>query len=348
MPPAISIVIPLYNKRDYIERCLRSVRAQTFEDYQIVIVNDGSTDGCERLVEPFLREGDLLIHQENGGHAAARNRALAAAEADLIASLDADDEWLPGHLADIHELSQRFPEAGLFGTGIRICRSCFFLDHYLSGGEPRIANYFRVSVSGAACNSSSVAFRREVFDQLGGFLLNELVGADLEYWARIALHWPMALHPAVSSVIHRSASTANTRSATVNRCGPELAYGMLEQALKDGLVPTEVEPDVRAYVAAGRIGRAKFLIRKGLVRSAADLLNHEGTLNAAVRGPAGVLRAYAKLARHLPDGSRPAVLLGEALLYCMTAPKGIVLLGVSRREGDLIFRGGFAGPPKQP
>lgn len=348
MPPAISIVIPLYNKRDYIERCLRSVRAQTFTDYQIVVVNDGSTDGCEKLVEPFLRKGDPLIHQENGGHPAARNRALAAAEGDLIASLDADDEWLPGHLADIHELSQRFPEAGLFGTGIRTYRSCFVQDRYLAGGEARIVSYFRISVTAAACNSSSAAFRREIFEQLGGFLLNELVGADLEYWARIALHWPMALHPTVSSVVHGHASTGKARSATVNRCGPELAYGMLEQALKDGLVPTELETDVRAYVAAGRIRRAQFLIGKGLVRAAADVLNHESTLNAAVRGSLGPLRAYAKLARRLPDGSRAAVFLGRALLCCMTGPKALGVLGIPRKQGDIIFRRGFAGRLKQP
>ncbi len=344
MPPAISVVIPLYNKFDYIERCLKSVRAQTFTDYQLIVVNDGSTDGGEKLVEAFLQDGDELIHKERGDYPAVRNWGFSAAEGAVIASLDADDEWLPHHLAGIHELSEAFPEAALFGTGIRTYRSRFFQDRYVSGGAPRLVNYFRVGVTAGPCNCSSAAFRTEVFHQLGGFRINEPVGADLEFWARVALRRPMALHPQVSSVVHRAASTSKVRSAGLARCGPEVALGMLETALEEGAVPTELEADVRAYVAACRVRRVKFLLGSGLVKSAAETLRHNNTLDPAVRGSIGPLRAMTTIASAFPDASRPAAVVGRALLAATQSPLrlGYALMGKPRRDGELIFREGFA------
>ena len=94
----ISVVIPLYNKERYIERAVYSVLSQTFQQFEIVIVNDGSTDGSvsviERMNNPLIR----LIHQKNGGVSAARNRGIEEARFEYIAFLDADDEWKENHL----------------------------------------------------------------------------------------------------------------------------------------------------------------------------------------------------------------------------------------------------------
>ena len=93
----ISVVIPLYNKERYIERAVYSVLSQTFQLFEIVIVNDGSTDGSvsviERMNNPLIR----LIHQKNGGVSAARNRGIEEARFEYIAFLDADDEWKENH-----------------------------------------------------------------------------------------------------------------------------------------------------------------------------------------------------------------------------------------------------------
>ena len=340
MLPAISVVIPLYNKRDYIERCLRSVRAQTFEDYQIVVVNDGSTDGCERLAEPFLQEGDLLINQENRGHAAARNCGLGAATAGILASLDADDEWLPEHLTYIHELSKRFPEAGLLSTGVRMRMGRLARDTLLASAEPRLVNYFRISIGAYALNSSSLAIRKEVFERLGGFLLDEPVGADREYWARIALHWPVALYPEVASVYYKDASgTAILRKGFKGRSGLHLIYGTLEKALQDGRVPAEIEADVRAYAAAVRIEHAWSLIRRGRVKQAADVISHESMLSPEGRRSARLLKAYVTLTRRIPEGSRTSILLGTALCSFTVSPGRLfcMALGMPRRQGELTI-----------
>jgi hypothetical protein len=352
LPPTISIVIPLYNKRDYVERCLRSVRGQTFTDYQLVIVNDGSTDGCEKLVEPFLQDGDMLINQENGGHAAARNRGLAAAEGALIASLDADDEWLPDHLACLHDLWQRFPEAGLLSTGVRMRAGRLAQDTVLMGSEPRIINYFKVSTGSPpyVLNSSSIAIRKEVFEQLGGFLLNEPVGADREYWARIAVHWPVALFPRVTSIYYMDASgTAILRKGTKGISGHHLVYGGLEQAMEEGVVKPELVGDVLAYVAGDRKAHAMSLVPKGRFRQAREVLNHvsvaRGTNNSwGLR----FIKTYAKMAAKLPEESSASVRLGRLLLYLIEGPPRLLRrLGIPQKRDEIVIRERMVPPTEK-
>jgi glycosyltransferase involved in cell wall biosynthesis len=93
----VSILLPIYNRADTLPRCLASIRAQTFDDWELIAVDDGSTDGSAELIagDPRFR---LLHHEVNRGAAAARNTALAAAKGEFIALIDSDDEWLPQKL----------------------------------------------------------------------------------------------------------------------------------------------------------------------------------------------------------------------------------------------------------
>ena len=110
----ISVVIPLYNKEKQIAHTLQSVLNQTFQDFEIVIVDDGSTDGSVAEVEKFSDSRIRLIHQKNAGVSAARNRGIEAAKGDLIAFLDADDVWMPEYLATQYHLSQKYPDCNVF------------------------------------------------------------------------------------------------------------------------------------------------------------------------------------------------------------------------------------------
>jgi glycosyltransferase involved in cell wall biosynthesis len=94
----LSIVVPLFNKSRYIRRALDSIANQTFGDFEVIIVNDGSTDGGENIAASYPDTRFRLINQENEGPGAARNAGIAEAAGELIAFLDADDEWLPHHL----------------------------------------------------------------------------------------------------------------------------------------------------------------------------------------------------------------------------------------------------------
>ena len=248
--PLISVIIPLYNKSAHIGRCLGSVRSQTFTDYEIIIVDDGSTDDGAEIASAYLRDGDRLIQQENEGAAAARNRGIAAMRGKLAAFLDADDEWLPLHLACLVDMERRFPEAGLFSTGIALHGlGGFAICCGIDSPEPQlIPDYFDVCLNEPnPVNSSSCAIRREVFEAIGGQALGALRGEDLEFFARISLHWPLALHPAINAVIHL---IAENRSEKVNKRvkGFPVTVDTLTEHLREGDVPRELVGSVRQYL----------------------------------------------------------------------------------------------------
>jgi glycosyltransferase involved in cell wall biosynthesis len=95
---SVSVVLPLYNKAAFLRRTLDSIAVQTFSDFEVIIVNDGSIDGGEALAEAYPDSRFRTLHQANAGPGAARNRGLAEAKGSFIAFLDADDEWLPEYL----------------------------------------------------------------------------------------------------------------------------------------------------------------------------------------------------------------------------------------------------------
>ena len=120
--PQVSIIIPLYNKAPYIEKALESVCAQSFTDWECIIMDDGSTDDSATIAaqwisqqEETIRKRFRLLHQANAGVAAARNNAVEASTGDKIAFLDADDWWDPAFLQEMLIFSNQYPDAGIWG-----------------------------------------------------------------------------------------------------------------------------------------------------------------------------------------------------------------------------------------
>ena len=115
--PFFSIVIPLYNKKNFIQNTIKSVLNQTFTDFELIIVNDCSTDNSRKEVSKIISEQIKIIeHLENKGLSASRNTGIKNATGNFIAFLDADDEWKPDFLATIKSLISTFFEAQLFAT----------------------------------------------------------------------------------------------------------------------------------------------------------------------------------------------------------------------------------------
>lgn len=111
----ISVVIPLYNKAHTIGRTLGTVMRQTFQDFEVVIVNDGSTDDGTNVIRKNFTDSRIrIIDQENAGVSMARNRGVDEAKGKWIAFLDGDDEWHPEYLNEMQKLIVKYPEAGLF------------------------------------------------------------------------------------------------------------------------------------------------------------------------------------------------------------------------------------------
>jgi glycosyltransferase involved in cell wall biosynthesis len=114
--PRFSVVVPLYQKVRWIGRCLESIRAQSHPAFEVIVVDDGSTDGSGDVVQSIGAGWVRYVRQDNAGAAAARNAGIALAQGSYVALLDADDSWSPNHLSVLARLAQAHPEATLLGT----------------------------------------------------------------------------------------------------------------------------------------------------------------------------------------------------------------------------------------
>lgn len=197
----ISVVIPLYNKAETIARALDSVLAQTYQDFEVVVVDDGSTDDGAAVVEQYVDPRICLIRQANAGVSAARNRGIAEARGEYVAFLDADDEWMPEFLAEIVALQKEFPECRAQATSYIINsrgeKSPITLRKIPFQGERGVlTNYFEVaSRSHPPVCSICVCIERTLLNEVGCFPLDILIGEDLLTWARITVHthWAYSL-----------------------------------------------------------------------------------------------------------------------------------------------------------
>ena len=189
----ISVVIPLYNKKEQVAQAIASVMAQTLLPMEIVVVNDGSTDGSELVVEALTNPLIRLIHQENGGVSAARNKGIEMAQGDWIAFLDADDQWKPTFLETMQQLAKTYPQC-------KVLASSYELQDYRGIRKPAIlhkipfvvehgilSNYFEVaSCSHPPIHSSGIMVQIQAIKSIGGFPVGVKSGEDLLTWARLA------------------------------------------------------------------------------------------------------------------------------------------------------------------
>jgi glycosyltransferase involved in cell wall biosynthesis len=199
-----SVLIPLYNKGHTIVDTLQSVLAQTFEDFEVVIVDDGSTDDGPANVEQFFDDPRIrLIHQQNSGEGSARNAGIDAARYDWIAFLDADDIWLPGYLSEIYGAIQEFPDAGM------IC--CGGVSRNPDGsGQVRQSEYCSVNrqkVEYFECppffgNSSSTVVAKRLVPITGNFPVAMPHFADITFFCKFALKTNVIFCPALLMIVN--------------------------------------------------------------------------------------------------------------------------------------------------
>jgi glycosyltransferase involved in cell wall biosynthesis len=202
MAPFFSIVIPLYNKENFIPKTLESVLAQNFSDFEIIVIDDGSTDGGPQMVKKIEDPRVELLHQENQGVSTARNKGVSHAKGKYIALLDADDYWYPMHLEELKKLIELFPKAGLYCNSYEL----FFENgmtqkavHDTDTNKPQLVpDYFEASSINAIAWTSAVCFSKKVFDEIGGFDMKIRSGQDVDFFIRAALKVKVAFNPVVT------------------------------------------------------------------------------------------------------------------------------------------------------
>jgi glycosyltransferase involved in cell wall biosynthesis len=272
-----SIVMPLYNKEAYVGRAIRSVLAQTCRDWELLVVDDGSTDRGAALVRSFGDSRIRCLSQENQGPSEARNRGIDEASKPYIAFLDADDEWLPNHLDDIRRLTEACPDAAIFGQAYYVDNgSGLRLPTFV--GIPRgdwqgvIPNYFLSAKPGHhPLWTGAVVVPAAVLRKIGGFPRNVPRGQDLECWSLAALEGPAVFSRNVGAVYHNDTSNGHgTRKRLIGRrLGVEIA-------LAEGRVPRRLIHGVRVYVQRTQIRWYSALIKDGRLQEAAALRKQMG------------------------------------------------------------------------
>jgi glycosyltransferase involved in cell wall biosynthesis len=244
-----SVVVPVFNKAHTLRRTIAHALAQSYAGFELILVNDGSTDGSletlKGIVDPRLR----VVSQANAGPGAARNRGIAEARHEWTAFLDADDIWSPAHLEELDHIRRSHPEAALIGAGFidsrrsgrfrwppeqrRRTERCSYLEAIGAGDDP----FF----------TSSAAARTSVLRELGGFGPFAR-GEDTELWVRIDLAFPVCRSSRVTVVyVHGTGGITDTMRST----GPGVIPSRpedLSPAVATALAAVDTHPHKRAAV----------------------------------------------------------------------------------------------------
>lgn len=193
----ISVIIPLYNKEHFVRDTIESVLSQTYSDFELIIVNDGSTDNSIGIVSKINDARINIVHQENSGVSSARNHGLRIAKGEFIALLDADDTWRSDFLEKMIELAQQYPQESVFGVA-QENRPITTLPQGVTVVKD-FCSYFYCFCTG------SLFIKKEVFDRVGFFRQNAQIGEDFDMWLRIACHYnyvylnePFLIHPVIT------------------------------------------------------------------------------------------------------------------------------------------------------
>ncbi len=188
--PRVSIVVPAWNAAAFIEKTLAAVAAQTFRDFELVVVDDGSSDDTKLVVDRFLREKSVrgrCIKQENKKIAGARNTGIRAAEADMIAFLDHDDLWFPNKLERVMAQFDADPSADLVCHDENIVKDGKFVR--VSRNGPLVANmYERLLFEGNALSPSATTVKKAKLLEAGLFREDPRFNTveDYDLWMRLA------------------------------------------------------------------------------------------------------------------------------------------------------------------
>lgn len=206
MTPYFSIIIPLFNKEKHILETLDHVWSQNFSDFEVIVVNDGSTDRSLEKVKSVSDSRLKLFSIENEGVSHARNYGISKATSDLIVFLDADDFWLDHHLLDLKDLFENFPDCGMYckaydkKDGSVMIPSKFKTIPTDTLWKGVIKDYFKSSVINSIAWTSAVMIPKSIFEKVGYFNEDYNSGEDTDLWIRIALKFPVAFSNKVSAI----------------------------------------------------------------------------------------------------------------------------------------------------
>jgi len=278
MSEKISVIIPLYNKGPYIGRAIESVLHQKMQNFEIIVVDDHSSDDGPAIVKNFNDPRITLINQEHRGVSFTRNHGVNLATSDFIAFLDADDEWMPIHLETIIRLIERYPTAGMFATAYKRQTPDGKTQWGDFNGIPNppweglLPDYFKSGALGDfAVSSSTVVIPKKIFQETGGFLEGYWWGEDVDLFCKIALKYPVAFSWESGAIYHLDdTGRVSTRTPSLDYQEPFIKTARI--ALMKGEVPQNLIESLNEYIWRIESQRAINNLRAGHPDSAQDIL----------------------------------------------------------------------------
>ena len=271
----VSIVVPLYNKKPWITRCLDSIGKQSMGDYEAIVIDDGSDDGGGDLVGVRADTRVRLIRQARGGEGAARNRGLAEARCEWVAFLDADDEWRPRFLETV--LAAVSHGDDLVAAFTNVLDGATNRALMASGPTGVLDDYFAFVLGnhGFGMTSSSTLVRRETLLSCGAFRVGVPVGADTDAWARLAWSGRVAYSAEPLAVYHPSLpGSATTEARAARPLFPAMVRSHAEWR-DAGRIPARLARSSRHLAQTLALDHAIALANAGLRRDAWGVLRDE-------------------------------------------------------------------------
>lgn len=197
-----SIIIPLYNKAEYIDRAIQSIINQSYQNFEIIVVNDGSVDRGEKKIELIRDQRITLINQQNQGVSSSRNNGAKLAKYDLLTFLDADDVWLDTFLEEANRLVNQFPKAAIYGLNNYFEYPDGRVTHeryeWLFQGEKSgiITDFFLLftKIGKSPFSNSNYCIHKNIFLEEGGYKIGIKLTEDSDLWCRIAIRYDIAFH----------------------------------------------------------------------------------------------------------------------------------------------------------
>jgi len=190
-----SVVISIYNKEKQLQNTIASVLNQTYSNFEVIVINDGSTDNSLNLLKQITDTRLRIIDQPNQGASAARNQGIKDAKNNFIALLDGDDIWLPNYLEDMTKVIELHSREHVFASAIANTYNSKIVpvEYGFEDNEPiKIRNYFKNSTYNyTLLTSSSTIFKKSILKKTGLYDTAIISGQDVDFWARIGMHFPV-------------------------------------------------------------------------------------------------------------------------------------------------------------
>lgn len=270
----ISVIIPLYNKEKHIIRAIRSVLGQSFSNFELIIVNDGSTDNSLDTISQIVDDRITIISQRNKGVSSARNTGIKNAKYEYVAFLDADDEWKKNYLKTIVRLIKKYPEAKVFSTSyeIRGKRNKKQYNKKLKKGfEGVINDFFKYSINNHLLTSSTTTISKNALNEEVWFSETLTRGEDLKMWITLALNNNIAFSNTIGATYYL---TATNRASVRNEYFYNSFASEAEDFYKSNKNKEKASNYFYEYMVKLFYTKANYLIKMGKKKDARKLLWH--------------------------------------------------------------------------